>query len=74
MGRGKIGSGGSRRSFLKSGGAFLTGGMLLGAPGLVSPTPKEPSAEPPALPWEWVALDPMEAGTRAYHTYLNAGG
>lgn len=28
----------------------------------------------PPLPWQWVKLDPLEAGRRAYRAYLSEGG
>jgi hypothetical protein len=35
---------------------------------------KSSADAPPALPWPWPKIDPMEAGSRAYHIYLKAGG
>jgi hypothetical protein len=64
----------SRRNFLKSGSAFLAGGMIMGSPGLASPTSKKPADAPPALPWPWSKIDPMEAGSRAYRYYHDIGG
>jgi len=74
MGKGKTRTGHSRRSFLKSGGALLAGGMIGCAPALVSSTPKKPADTPPALPWTWGKIDPMEAGSRAYRFYHDIGG
>jgi hypothetical protein len=31
-------------------------------------------APAPPLPWKWTQLDPMEAGTRAYRSYLKNKG
>jgi hypothetical protein len=31
-------------------------------------------AEAPPLPWKWVNLDPLEAGRRAYRSYLTNKG
>ena len=39
--------------------------------------PMLPGADPrspPPLPWKWVKLDPLEAGRRAYRSYLRGGG
>lgn len=82
MGNGNKTTESSRRAFLKSGGTLLAGGVLGGVAPAVLAGPEPPSkASPPssreaapALPWEWAALDPMEAGSRAYHIYFEAGG
>ena len=74
MGKGKTQTGYSRRGFLKIGGTFLAGGMIGCAPGLVSPRTKKTADAPPALPWEWGKIDPMEAGSRAYRYYHDIGG
>jgi len=35
----------------------------------------KPSADAaPALPWPWLKIDPMEAGSRAYRFYHDIGG
>ena len=63
----------SRRNFLEGAGIFMAGGVLGVGTSLASaPAPTAGSAPP--LPWKWVKLDPMEAGSRAYHIYLEAGG
>jgi len=74
MGDGKTPKGYTRRRFLKCGGALVAGGVIGGASANAFSQSKQSADAPPPLPWEWVQLDPMEAGTRAYHTYLNAGG
>lgn len=74
MGGGKPQSNPSRRQLLKSAGALLTGG-LIGCASMNLPAPsKKNAAAAPALPWPWHRIDPMEAGSRAYHIYLEAGG
>ena len=72
MGDGKPGY--SRRRFLKSGGALLAGGVIGGASANAFSQSKPSADAPPALPWPWGKIDPMEAGSRAYHIYLEAGG
>lgn len=63
----------SRRTFLAGAGAFVAGGALgHGTSGASSPPPTGGSAPP--LPWKWVKLDPMEAGSLAYRYYLDIGG
>lgn len=63
----------SRRNILKGAGLVLMGG-LAGKISRVSAAP-EPTATPaPPLPWKWVELDPMEAGTLAYQSYLKKHG
>ena len=65
----------SRRSMLKGSAIFLLGGTV----GCFSKAYSPPAAAPtacnaPPLPWPWVKLDPMEAGTRAYRSYLEKKG
>jgi hypothetical protein len=74
MGDGKPPIGYSRRRFLKSGGALLAGGVIGGASANAFSKSKPSADAAPPLPWKWVKLDPMEAGSRAYHIYLEAGG
>jgi anaerobic selenocysteine-containing dehydrogenase len=64
----------SRRGFLKSGSAVLAGGIMGCASFNVSSPKKKTADAPPPLPWPWGKIDPMEAGSRAYHIYLKAGG
>jgi hypothetical protein len=64
----------SRRRFLKSGGALLAGGLVGGGATNALSQAKQTTDAPPALPWPWGKIDPMEAGSRAYHIYLDAGG
>jgi len=64
----------TRRSLLKSAGALLVGGVI-GYASTSFSAPSKPSADaPPALPWPWIKIDPMEAGVRAYHYYHDLGG
>jgi hypothetical protein len=63
----------ARRSILLGSGALLVGGIA----GRMSKA--EAAAEPntagaPPLPWKWGRIDPMEAGTRTYQTYLKQKG
>jgi len=63
----------SRRSILLGSAALIVGGVA----GRISNSyaaPEPTYAPAPPLPWEWVKLDPMEAGTRAYRTYLTNRG
>jgi hypothetical protein len=64
----------SRRLFLKTGGAFLAGGVLGSIAANASDGPKSAVDGAPPLPWKWGSIDPMEAGARAYRIYLEAGG
>jgi hypothetical protein len=60
---------------LKQSASFLVGGAAGGAVGALAAAPDEgeaPSAAPP-LPWEWVTLDPLEVGRRAYRNYFKGG-
>lgn len=68
----------SRRSLVTGSAALLLAGGIVGRFGNASAAPV-PAAEPiyapaPPLPWKWPTLDPMEAGTRAYHAYLKNKG
>ena len=63
----------SRRHFMTTAGAFLAGGIAgYGSSLALPPTPTV--SEPPPLPWKWVKLDPLEAGRRAYRSYLEKKG
>jgi hypothetical protein len=63
----------SRRNFLGGAGFFVAGGILGSGTSLASaPTPSTGTAPP--LPWRWVKLDPMEAGSLAYRYYFDTGG
>jgi len=74
MGEGKTKTSTSRRRLLKSAGALLTGGVI-GCASMNFSTPSKNTADAaPALPWPWRKIDPMEAGSRAYHIYLEAKG
>ena len=74
MGEGKTRAGYSRRSLIKSGGVLLAGGIIGCAPGLVLSNSQKTANAPPALPWKWGKIDPMEAGSRAYRYYHDVGG
>jgi len=74
MGKEKTQTNPSRRRLLKGAWALLAGGVI-GCASFDFSAPSKKSAEkPPQLPWEWAPIDPMEAGVRAYHIYLEAGG
>jgi hypothetical protein len=63
----------SRRNFMTKAGIFVAGGIAGYSSSLaLTPTPKV--TEAPSLPWPWVKLDPLEAGRRAYRTYLTNRG
>jgi len=64
----------SRRRFLNGGSAFVAGGLIGSATGLASAGVKRPHREMAELPWPWVKVDPMEAGSRAFRYYHDAGG
>ncbi len=74
MGEGKRQPNSSRRQLLKGAGAVLTGGLIGCASMNVFAPSKKTADAAPAMPWPWSNIDPMEAGSRAYHFYLNAGG
>jgi hypothetical protein len=74
MGDGKTATGYSRRRFLKGGGVLLAGGLAGCASANAFLQSKKTADAPPDLPWPWSKIDPMEAGSRAYHIYLNAKG
>jgi len=63
----------SRRGMLRGTGVLLLGGAMgfLGSTASAS-NPKDANAPP--LPWPWVTLDPLEAGRRAYRSYLEKKG
>jgi hypothetical protein len=64
----------SRRNFITKAGIFLAGGIAGHGTGFAS-TPAHTATEPPPpLPWKWVNLDPLEAGRRAYRSYLEKKG
>jgi anaerobic selenocysteine-containing dehydrogenase len=63
----------SRRDVIRDSAALLVGGVA-GA-GSRSVAAAAPAFAPaPPLPWKWTQLDPMEAGTRAYRSYLKNKG
>jgi hypothetical protein len=64
----------SRRHFFNGGAAFVAGGLIGSATGMVSAAAKRPNREMAELPWSWAKIDPMEAGSRAFRYYHDAGG
>jgi hypothetical protein len=63
----------SRRSIL-TGSAMLLVGGLVGRISNAFGASKAAVDKAPQLPWQWVKLDPLEAGRRAYRAYLSEGG
>jgi hypothetical protein len=63
----------SRRSIVKGSAALLVGGIAGHISNAIA-APAPTFAPAPPLPWKWTKLDPMEAGTRAYRTYLKSKG
>ena len=63
----------SRRNFMTKAGLFVAGGIAGYGTSLALPSAPKVT-EPPPLPWKWVKLDPLEAGRRAYRTYLEKKG
>jgi hypothetical protein len=63
----------SRRGILKASAALLVGGIT-GRLSNAYAAPEPACAPAPPLPWPWIPLDPMEAGTRAYQNYLKNKG
>jgi hypothetical protein len=63
----------SRRNFMTKAGIFLAGGIAGHGTGFAA-TPAQKVPDPPPLPWKWVNLDPLEAGRRAYRSYLEKKG
>jgi len=74
MGKEKPQTNSSRRRLLKGAWALLAGGVIGCASGNFSAPSKKGAGAPPPLPWPWRKIDPMEAGSRAYRIYLEAGG
>lgn len=64
---------GSRRSMLLASAALLVGGITGRMTGAKASSASESDPAPP-LPWKWTPLDPMEAGTLAYQSYLKFKG
>jgi len=63
----------SRRKILKGAGLVIIGG-LAGQVSRVAASQKSAAPPAPPLPWKWIELDPMEAGTLAYESYLKKHG
>jgi hypothetical protein len=64
----------ARRRFLSTGASALAGGLVAGAAYSTAAANQSKPSTALALPWPWRALDPMEAGSRAYRYYLDLGG
>ena len=68
----------ARRNLLVGSGALLVGGLTGRAtsPQAATSTRRSdgPQSVAPPLPWKWPKIDPMEAGTRTYHAYLQQRG
>ena len=64
----------SRRNFITKAGIFLAGGIAGRGIGLASTSAQTVNEPPPPLPWKWAKLDPLEAGRRAYRSYLEKKG
>jgi hypothetical protein len=63
----------SRRRILTQSAMLLAGGIVGGMSNACS-APAPTSTAAPPLPWKWVKLDPLEAGRRAYRSYLENKG
>jgi hypothetical protein len=63
----------SRRGFLTGTGIFVAGGIAGYGTSLALPSTPTVTEAPP-LPWKWTRLDPLEAGRRAYRSYLEKKG
>ena len=63
----------SRRSMLTGSALLLTGGIAGRISNAYSASEPTPAPAPP-LPWKWPKLDPLEAGRRAYRSYLEKKG
>ncbi|MBY6107079.1 C-GCAxxG-C-C family protein [Ferrimonas balearica] len=64
----------SRRDVLGGAASLIaTSAMGAGVAGMALADDAKQQETPP-LPWPWVELDPMEAGTRAYRYYMDKGG
>ncbi len=64
----------SRRRFLNGGAAFVAGGLVGSAARGAPAAARTPIREAAELPWPWAAIDPMQAGSRAFRYYHDAGG
>jgi hypothetical protein len=62
-----------RRNLLIGSAALLAAGSI-GSGVTARAVDPEACASTPPLPWEWVKLDPLEAGRRAYRYYKEKGG
>jgi len=63
----------SRRDVLTASAALVAGGGIGAVLTGHAAVTDAPMAAPP-LPWQWVKLDPLEAGQRAYRFYKEKGG
>lgn len=65
----------SRRGFIAVAGMAAVGGVLASsAMAAVTGVKEAAPGTPPPLPWQWVKLDPMEAGKRTFQLYHTKGG
>jgi hypothetical protein len=65
----------SRRDMVTGSAIFLLGAVGGRFSNTHAASAAAPAAEnAPPLPWPWVKLDPMEAGRRAYRSYLEKKG
>jgi hypothetical protein len=64
----------TRRNFITKAGIFLAGGIAGRGTGFASTPAQTVTEPPPPLPWKWAKLDPLEAGRRAYRSYLEKKG
>jgi hypothetical protein len=53
---------------------MLLAGGIVGRISNAVGEPKPAADKAPPLPWKWVKLDPLEAGRRAYRSYLKNKG
>jgi hypothetical protein len=63
----------SRRNFMTKAGIVVAAGLAGYGTSLAVPATPNVTEAPP-LPWKWVPLDPLEAGRRAYRSYLEKKG
>jgi len=63
----------SRRNILRGSAMLLAGGIVGRISNAVGAT-KPAADKAPPLPWKWTKLDPLEAGRRAYRSYLEKKG
>jgi hypothetical protein len=64
----------SRRGFLRTGTTAVAAGIIGTAAGMTTAAANQANPATVKLPWPWARIDPMEAGSRAYHYYHESGG